>query len=84
MESSSSQIIVVSCPHCKDFIMIEEINCNIFRHGVIKSSGKQMDPHSSKELCEKMKETDAIFGCGKPFSLVKKNDEYYSQLCEYI
>jgi len=26
---------ILECPHCKEFIIIEKINCGIFRHGVL-------------------------------------------------
>ena len=25
---------IVVCPHCKESILIEKLNCGIFRHGV--------------------------------------------------
>ena len=28
----------IKCPHCSDFIYIEELNCSIFRHGVMKNN----------------------------------------------
>ena len=43
---------IVVCPHCNQLIIIEKINCAIFRHGIFKESGNQIDPHSSKDLCE--------------------------------
>ena len=43
--------IIVMCPHCNDFILIEELNCCIFRHGVFIKNNKQMDQHASEELC---------------------------------
>ena len=35
---TDNQIIYVSCPHCKDLVEINilEINCAIFRHGILK------------------------------------------------
>ena len=38
---------IVLCPHCGDSILIEQINCRIFRHAVYKTTGEQMDPHTS-------------------------------------
>ncbi len=55
-----------SCPHCGGLIIIEELNCGIFRHGIIRETGEQIPPHSSKEEIEKL----VIFGCGKPFQFV--------------
>ena len=33
---------IIVCPHCNDYIIIEKLNCGIFRHGIIKETGKQM------------------------------------------
>lgn len=43
---------IVKCPHCSKFIIIEKINCGIFRHGIIKSTLKQMEPHLPKDKCD--------------------------------
>ena len=61
---------IIICPHCEEPIVIEKINCGIFRHGVYKATGKQIGPHSSKEKCDSLKEKDLIYGCGKPFQIV--------------
>ena len=75
--------IIVSCPHCKDYILIlkKEINCRIFRHGVSKVSGKQMDPHLGKKRCDRLFAEGLIFGCGKPFML---DDDMKAVICDYI
>jgi len=26
---------VLKCPHCNEYVIIEKINCAIFRHGVL-------------------------------------------------
>jgi hypothetical protein len=66
--------LIVTCPHCGDdiFIMKKEINCTIFRHGVLKTTLKQIDPHSPKDICDRLKADDLIYGCGKPV------------ICDYI
>jgi hypothetical protein len=79
--------ICVNCPHCNNIIIIykNEINCNIFRHGVVKTTMKQMDPHSSKEFCDNMAQNGEIYGCGKPFTLVTNNNNDYKAIsCDYI
>ena len=82
--------IVIECPHCKNLILIERLNCCIFRHGVFKSNGKQMDPHTEKELCQLYVKNDLIFGCGKPFQIIpndhsKNNDDkFIAVICPYI
>ena len=39
--------LVISCPHCnqKIFTLETEINCKIFRCGILKSDYSQIDPH---------------------------------------
>ena len=75
---------ILICPHCKDYIIIQKINCGIFRHGVIKKNGKQIDPHSSKELCDYYVRENEIYGCGKPFRIININDNFDTEICGYI
>ena len=75
---------IVKCPFCDEFIIIEKINCGIFRHGIIKSTLKQMEPHLPKDKCDYLKEKNMIFGCGKPFQILMVNEEMIVQKCDYI
>ena len=77
---------IVLCPYpdCNISIEIIEINCSIFRCGVHKHNGQQIDPHLPKEQCDKLKKENKIWGCGRPFQIVKINDSYNSIKCEYI
>ena len=54
------------CPSCGVLIEILEVNCAIFRCGIVKATGEQIPPHASKEEIEKLE----IWGCGKPMRLV--------------
>ena len=74
------------CPNCNDSIIINEkdINCAIFRHGVYKNSYIQMNSHETKETCDKLLNNNEIYGCGKPFCLVKKDNNYIVEICDYI
>ena len=76
---------IVVCPHCKESILIEKLNCGIFRHGVSKVTGQQLAPHLDKQNCDSLKEKDLIYGCGKPF-LVKQdaNQLFFAEKCDYI
>lgn len=74
----------VECPHCKCQVEILEINCAIFRHGVLKSNGQQMNPHTPKSECDRLAETGEIYGCGKPFRVTKNNDGIQAEICDYI
>ena len=77
--------IIVQCPHCGDFISIVELNCLIFRHAVLISNGQQINPHASKEECDSFVERGLVYGCAKPFRLVKTNDDaFVVEKCNYI
>ena len=80
--------IVVSCPHCLNPILIEKLNCQIFRHGTFINNGQQINPHETKDVCDYFVNNNMIYGCGKPFRIVinDKNDkhEYVAIICEYI
>lgn len=76
-------MLVIQCPHCNDYVLITELNCKIFRHGVFIHNGNQIDPHSSKEKCDFFIANKQIYGCGKPFHLIKQGNSYVSEKCEY-
>jgi len=76
--------IIIKCPHCLEYIIIEEINCGIFRHGVLISTGEQINPHSDKETCDYYINNKLVYGCCKPYKLIKEGDEYKGVICEYI
>jgi hypothetical protein len=81
---------IVECPHCKNPVLIEKLNCCIFRHGILKHNGTQIDPHCSKELCDYYIEKQLIFGCGKPFQIIpnekstNNDDRFITVICDYI
>ena len=65
---------VIICPHCKEHVLIEQINCAIFRHAVLKSNNQQINPHSSKEICDNLFNNKQIYGCSKPFKIIKNKN----------
>lgn len=71
-------LIEGTCPHCGIYIAVmkNEIACGIFRCGILKD-GQQMNPHASREECEK---TEVQAGCKKPF----KFHENRFEACDYI
>ena len=71
----------VVCPHCNGTIEIIEMNCRIFRHGVIKATGKQIDPHAIKSVCDDLFEKGLIDGCGKPFVITLCGGV---EICDYM
>ena len=82
-----NEFLQVECPHCFQVIIImkNEINCAIFRHGVFKKNGLQMPPHLEKKFCDELFQKGLIYGCGKPFQLVKnEKNEIVPVICGYI
>jgi hypothetical protein len=79
------KLIELYCPHCYTLVIFseDEINCQIFRHAIYKTTGKQIPPHSSKEVCDKLILENSIWGCGKPFKMVKE-DVWKLVICDYI
>lgn len=80
-------MFIVNCPHCNDYVIIEKINCGIFRHGTFIKNNKQMDPHEKKEKCDYYFENKLIYGCGKPFCVkIDENDKekLMVEICDYI
>lgn len=78
----NNNIYQFNCPHCNITIEVQknQINCQIFRCGVLKSNGNQIGPHTCKAQCDLLKQQDKIWGCGKPF----KFDGNKVQICDYI
>lgn len=67
--------IILECPHCKGTIVVNEkqINCAIFRHAILKSNGKQVDPHLKKDKCDELVSANKVIGCCKPFRMIKES-----------
>lgn len=72
--------MIIKCPHCDEEVIIEEINCGIFRHAVFKDTLEHINPHETKEKIEEYIQNDKIYGCGKPFC-IKDNQVF---ICDYI
>ena len=71
---------LVNCPHCNDLIIIEEINCGIFRHAWYKINHQQINPHLSKTECDELIKNNSIYGCCKPFKIINNR----AIECDYI
>ena len=79
--------LILKCPHCNSIIIVnpKDINCAIFRHAILKDTGQQIDPHSKKDVCDELVKTNKVFGCAKPFKLVRIDSmNYIAEKCEYI
>jgi len=76
--------LIIECPHCKDLIWIEQLNCRIFRHASFKSGdkrGEQIPPHSTQLECETWVKEDRVYGCAKPFQILESGEVV---VCDYI
>ena len=77
--------IIISCPHCSKYSIIESLNCCIFRCGYIKSKNEQIPPHSTKSYVDILKANDDIVGgCGMPFKIELVDGQYIASACEWI
>jgi hypothetical protein len=77
--------IIVECPHCKGSSHIEQINCGIFRHAVYKHNNEPIPPHTSKDECERLLSQNVVYGCAKPFKVIKNIENRYIAIdCDYI
>lgn len=76
------------CPHCNAMIQVmkDEVNCSIFRHGILKSNGQQINPHSPKDYCEDLIKLELANGCCMPFRLLKGSTDLYEyvEICDWI
>ena len=84
MSQTSTKELILICPHCNDLVVIEQINCAIFRHGILKKNGEQIDPHSPKDICDYYVNNNLIYGCGKPFKIITINNILLTEICDYI
>lgn len=75
---------IVICPHCNELIIIDQINCGIFRHGIFIETKQQIDPHAKKIDCDFYLQNNMIYGCGKPFKIIWENNTIKAIECEYI
>ena len=75
--------LLFDCPHCKFGILVykNELNCRIFRCGILKNNGAQIPPHLAKETCDLLYIQGYIYGCGKPFRIT---DNLEIVKCGYI
>lgn len=78
-------LYVFECPHCNLIIQVKtsEVNCKIFRHAVYKNNMTQINPHTTKDICDNLLKTGIIYGCTKPFKFIY-GPPHYVEICDYI
>jgi hypothetical protein len=67
--------MLVTCPHCREYVIISELNCAVFRHGYDKNF-EQIPPHATQKECALL----TVYGCGKPFEIVNG----VAVKCDYV
>ena len=77
--------IQLNCPHCQEKFIVNEkdINCAIFRHAVYKNNMQPINPHASLDECTKLLNDNLVYGCAKPFKIIK-NETYEAIICDYV
>ena len=70
------------CPWCNATCEIAEnqVNCGIFRCGVLKGSLQPIPPHEKKTVCDALRTQNKIWGCARPF----KFDRKAVSKCDYV
>jgi len=82
---SGGEDLVVACPHCGSPVIVDELRCGIFRHGVFRDSGLQIDPHATRQQIDGWVERSMIYGCGRPFRVVSVEGRgMVAEVCDYI
>jgi hypothetical protein len=87
---NTSNTYIYPCPHCLSMIQVhkDEINCKIFRHATYKKNiteiGEQVNPHASKEECDKLVTLNLVYGCAKPYEMYLEGTEMKVRRCDYI
>jgi len=78
--------ILFTCCHCNNIFIVntKEFNCKIIRHAIYKKNLKQINPHSSKAICDRLIKNNEIYGCGKPLKIIKNKNNWTVEPCEYI
>ena len=75
--------IVIVCPHCETPVLIQKLNCCIFRHGVYAHNMQQIHPHMPENECKQLIQEQKILGCGMPFRVVFQNNSYSAEACDF-
>jgi hypothetical protein len=83
--SKKDNLYIFNCPHCDILISVDKnkTKCKIFRCGVMKSNGIQINPHTSKNKCDYLSNNNLIYGCSKPFKFFQDTCGNYVDICDY-
>jgi hypothetical protein len=88
LDVKSGDDLFFTCPYedCEGYIVIapQQVNCGVFRHAVMKTTGRAVNPHASRAKCEELLKNEKVFGCARPFRLkrIKKGQETFVSIEE--
>lgn len=74
---------IVTCPHCSTPVVIEQVNCAIFRHAAWRTTLEPVPPHATKTELETWASEGKIHGCARPFRLIPRPRQAPSEAIEY-
>ena len=79
-------IIIISahCPNLKKERKLQDLVENL--QGLRNKFDILVISHTpiSKEICDKAVAENLIYGCGKPFKIILKDDKFIIEVCDYI
>lgn len=77
MMKNNPLYICVLCPTCWGVVFVakHELNCAVFRHGIMLATGEPIPPHATQIECEELIKQKAVLGCGQPFKIEAYQDE---------
>jgi len=78
-DSKKLSAFLVNCPACKEPVLIDQVNCGIFRHAFYTDTLKTVDPHASKRHIMETMACGRLGGCGAPFEVVDGR----ARMCDY-
>jgi hypothetical protein len=90
MTTENKKIWYFECPHCQGMVEIpaNDFACRIFRHGVYRANGLSIPPHLGKNECEELVKNNKVWGCAKPFQLIRQGTTPQQQeqcvACDYV
>lgn len=75
---------IFECPHCGGGIEVlpQHVACAIFRHAVYKHNNEPVQPHMSKDDCDKLLQAGLVRGCCRPLSV--NLSTMLASACDYI
>lgn len=88
-QAPEGSVFEFDCPVCmRDFglsyrvkVKQSELACGVFRHAIWKHTGRAVNSHESREMCESLFRNGLVFGCAKPFIIRQKPSGDYEAVC---